>query len=296
MMTSEVSYKPMIGVVLINYNGFNLTCDCIDSLLRSDYRNYRIYLIDNASPDGSGHRLASKYSQVADVVLSNDNLGTAGANNLGIEHAFQDGCDAALILNNDTDIPADALSKMVSQYRSNCVVVPLITYYSKPDYAWYAGGYFDKFCNARHDGMGEPVDESDCIRDVDYAPTCCFLLPRQIYEIVGGFDEDYFMYWEDVDYCLQLKKHGIPIRYVPTARILHKVSASSGGEGSPFSYYYSARNRLYGIDKLKLPFKTWLWARFALLRGLIVRKNECKYAAKVLRDYRSGIRGRVELS
>ena len=295
MLNSSLS-EPTIGIVIINFNGFELTCDCVDSILRADYEYYRIYIIDNASTDGSGTCLESKYSKFANVLLSEENLGTTGANNIGMERAFRDGCDAALILNNDTVLPEEAISSLVSQYDPKRVVVPLIVYYSNPELAWYAGGHLDHFNNARHDGMRKSVDTSDFNRDVTYAPTCCFLIPRAVYDIVGAFDENYFMYWEDVDYCIQLRRHDIPIRYVPGAKIFHRVSASSGGEGSPFGYYYSTRNRLYGIDKLKLPKRTWLWARLALLRGVISGNSEFKYASKAWKDYRNGIRGRVELN
>lgn len=288
--------QPMIGIVIINYNGLDLTVDCIASIDRSNYSNYRLILIDNNSPDGSGELLKSIYGSVHTVILSGENKGTSGANNLGMRVAFEQGCDYVLLLNNDTVLFPDTLEKLIAGSGGAYVGVPHISYYSMPEVSWYAGGYFDVFNNARHSGMGKKLDrEKSASGFVGYAPTCCFLIPKPIYEDVGEFDEGYFMYWEDTDYCIRINRKRHKILYISDADILHKVSASSGGEGSAFGYYYSVRNRLYGIDKLKMGLRSFVWARLALLRGLLSKRDECKFAFRAWRDYRLGNMGYVDL-
>lgn len=288
--------KPKVGIILINYNGLELTRDCVDSILSSTFNNWRILVIDNASSDGSSLALRGEFASVATVILSERNTGTSGANNLGLHWAFSHGCDYALILNNDTVLPKNSLSELIEHADSEGVTVPSIAFYSEPTRAWYAGGHFDVFGTARHEGKGDLIDTRSGDRYVSYAPTCCFLISKNAYNKVGLFDETYFMYWEDVDYCIRLNREGVKIKYVPSAVILHKVSASSGGEGNPLSGYYSIRNRLYGIDRLRLGIRPWLWARCALIKAFLSHRDEYKYARRAWEDYKAGLMGSVELN
>lgn len=292
------SNEPSIAIVVINFNGFEITAGCVRSIENSDYVNWHIFLIDNASTDDSGRRLLDAYQQNENitVILSSNNSGTSGANNLGLKKAFKLGFDYVLLLNNDTELLVDSLRNLIGDADETLVRVPLITYAANPNLAWYAGGFFDRFMNSRHYGMKEEVERLGKQKQlVEYAPTCCFLIPQQVYNAVGGFDEDYFMYWEDVDYCIKLKRNNIDIEYDPSSEIRHKVSLSSGGEGNPRTYYYCIRNRLYGVDKLQLGIRPWLWARLSLLKSFLLRNNENQFGFKAWKDYKSHNLGYADL-
>lgn len=275
-----------IGVIIVNYCGGNDTCECIQNLRDNDYRMLEIYVIDNNSSDRSCEVIEYKYPDIK-IIHLDENIGFGGANNIGIERAFGDGCDAVLLLNNDTVVERRAIGKLVAAINDETVSVPLMLYYDEPDIVWYGGGHFDSFGIPRHDYFKEPqiaVEKKQ--RPVSFATGCCMLIPKHVYERVGGFDITYFLYWEDADLSIRFAKNGIHILFCPEAIIWHKVSTSTGGEGSPFTYYYETRNRLYAISKFHLGLKTKIWAYLGLFRGVCSRKPQYIHAFKAWRDYR----------
>lgn len=275
-----------VGVILVNYRGADDTCECIKSLGDSDFQSLKVYVVDNDSGDGSCETIESRCPGVK-VIPLDENVGFGGANNVGMERAFHDGCDATLLLNNDTVVDGQMLSVLADSADNATVTVPLMLYFGEPDTVWYGGGHFDDFGIPRHDHFKEP--RSTVVStpvQVGFATGCCIFIPKSVYEQVGGFDESYFLYWEDADLSLRFAQNGVRILFCPQAVLWHKVSVSTGGEGSPFSYYYETRNRLYAIDKYGLGPKTRLWAYLGLLRGVLSRNSQYVYALKAWRDYR----------
>jgi GT2 family glycosyltransferase len=117
------------------------------------------------------------------------------------------------------------------------------------------------------------------------------LIPKWVWGKCGGFDPTYFMYWEDVDLSIRMERSGVRIKFVPEAKLWHKVSSSVGGEHSSLAYYYASRNRLYGIRKLSLGLIPRLWAYGGILQGIISREPINEYAAQAYIDYRRGSMG-----
>lgn len=275
-----------VGVILVNYRGADDTCECIESLRVGNFLSLEVYVVDNNSADGSCEAIEARCPE-AKVVQLDENIGFGAANNVGMERAFQDGCDAVLLLNNDTVVDRGMVSELASAADDATVTVPLMLYFGKPDTIWYGGGHFDAFGIPRHDHFKEPKSSvgGEPVQ-VGFATGCCMLIPKPVYERVGGFDEVYFLYWEDADLSLRFAQKGVRILFCPQAVLYHKVSVSTGGEGSPFSYYYETRNRLYAIDKFGLGFKTRLWAYLGLLRGVFSRSPQYVHALKAWRDYR----------
>ena len=275
-----------VGVILVNYRDADDTCECIESLRGSDFQSLEVYVIDNDSGDGSCEAIGSRCPEAKVIPLS-ENIGFGGANNVGMERAFCDGCEAVLLLNNDTIVDKRTISVLAEAVDDATVTVPLMLYFDEPDTVWYGGGHFDHFGIPRHDHFKEPrifVDDEPV--QVDFATGCCIFIPKHVYERVGGFDESYFLYWEDADLSLRFAQNDVHILFCPKSVLWHKVSASTGGEGSPFSYYYETRNRLYAIDKFRLGFKTRLWAYLGLLRGVFSQKPQYENAFKAWCDYR----------
>lgn len=275
-----------VGVILVNYCGADDTCECIESLRNSDFPSLEVYVVDNNSADGSCGAIEVRCPE-AKVVPLNENVGFGGANNVGMERAFRDGCDAALLLNNDTVVDGRMVSVLADAADDATVAVPLMLYFDEPDTVWYGGGHFDGFGIPRHDHFKEPRSSiGGAPARVGFATGCCIFIPKPVYKRVGGFDESYFLYWEDADLSLRFAQKGVRILFCPQAVLWHKVSVSTGGEGSPFSYYYEARNRLYAIDKFRLGLKTRLWAYLGLLRGMLSRNPQYVHALKAWQDYR----------
>lgn len=275
-----------VGVILVNYRGAEDTCECIESLMSSDFQSLEVYVVDNDSGDGSCGAIESRCPGAKVIPLA-ENIGFGGANNVGMERAFRDGCDAVLLLNNDTVVDREMVGELASAAGDATVTVPLMLYFGEADMVWYGGGHFDAFGIPRHDHFKESRSTVDArMKQVGFATGCCVFIPKPVYECVGGFDESYFLYWEDADLSLRFAQNNVRILFCPQAVLWHKVSASTGGEGSPFSYYYETRNRLYAIEKFRLGFKTRFWAYLGLLRGICSRKPQYEHALKAWRDYR----------
>jgi GT2 family glycosyltransferase len=245
----------LVYIILVNYNGYKDTIECVNSLKKINYKNYKIIIVDNASSDDSLNILRQKTNNSI-IIESKKNLGFAGGNNLGIKYALNHDADYIMLLNNDTLVKIDFLDNMINSFNKNNKVGLVgckIMYHPKKSIIWYGGGYIDwfKFIGA-HYGMRQ-IDNGQCDdeKEIDFMTGCCMLIKREVFEKVGLLSEDYFMYFEDVDFCVKVRNGGYKIWYNPKAIIYHKVGLSSGGEESPFSIKWCTRNRLLFMNKYK---------------------------------------------
>lgn len=290
----NVPDKGRIGVILVNYCGEQDTYECIESIRSSTYTDVKIYVLDNASPDGSGASLAKKYAESTDVQvkLLPENIGFGLANNAGMQMAQKDGCSYLLLLNNDTVIADDMISLLAEQANANTITVPLMLFHSEPECIWYAGGESDPLKVFTHEHEGEIATDIELVdHDVVFATGCCIMLPAQAYVDTGGFSPDYFLYWEDADWSIRLMRAGYTIRFVAEAKLWHKISASTGGSKSPLVGYYSLRNRFYTIRKYNLGSLAMARTYLALLYARIAKKPNQVFADLAWRDYKAGNMG-----
>lgn len=246
-----------IGIVVLNYNGLENTLECLDSLKRIDKKgfNSEIIVVDNASTDGSAEAL----SKVKGIHLINNltNLGFCGGNNIGIKEALKRGASHVLILNNDVIVKEDFLSNLLKTKAD--ITSPKIYFaagfefhksrYKKESLGkiiWYAGAKIDwQNIIGIHIGVDE-VDHGQFSKShqIDLATGACMLVKREVFEKIGYFDEKYFLYLEDMDFCVRAKKAHFKILFQPHATIWHKNATSTGGSGSSLQDYFITRNRL----------------------------------------------------
>lgn len=276
-----------ICVVVVNWNGKNNTLECLNSLTQLETTGFKVtvVVVDNGSEDGSQEAVGrfiegSEDSQFSGIRLieNKENLGFAGGNNVGLRLALEEGMDFALVLNNDTVVGRELLIellKVAREYKDTGVLSPKIYFapgfefhrdrYQKQELGsiiWYAGGLID-WDNVY--GSNRGVDEFDkeqydMVEDSDFATGACMLIKSEVLETTGFFDENYFMYLEDLDFCWRAKQAGWRVLYAPPAHLWHKVAQSSG-IGSKLNDYYITRNRLlFGMRYA--PLRT----KFALLR------------------------------
>lgn len=244
-----------IGIVTVLYNSEDVLDDFFASLARQDQRDFKLYVIDNGATTAGidkARRLAERYRIEAEMVFNAANVGVAKGNNQGITMALHDGCGYVLLANNDTDFPANTLSTLLAQMSSGeLAATPKILYHGPDKMVWYAGGRIDAWTmRVPHIGMrSRDQGQFDAALYTAYAPTCFMMLSADVFARVGLMDETYFVYYDDTDFVWRLTRAGLRIRYVPDAVVLHKVSTSTGGERSPFSLYYTNRNRIYFIRK-----------------------------------------------
>lgn len=245
----------------MNFHANKDTLECLQSLKKLNDEKYKKYIVLVSVEEQEN---IVELEGLADVVLHTKNTGFSGNHNLGISYAFdQLNCDFVLLLNNDTIVDAGLLSALLTTAQKHtgklAVFSPKIYFapgheYHKTSYEstergkvlWYAGGCID-FNNAygTHRGVDE-VDHGqfDDISVTEFATGCCMLIPRITYQRVGLLDERYFLYWEDTDYSMRVKKAGGELWYVPNAVVWHKNAGSTGGSGSNMHIYYQTRNRI----------------------------------------------------
>jgi GT2 family glycosyltransferase len=221
-----------VAAVVLSWNGRDDTLACLNSL---DGEGAEVIVVDNASEDGSADAAAEAG---AEVIRNVRNLGYAGGMNVGIRAALDRGADAVLLLNNDVELEPGAVGALAAVEDAGAVC-PVVVFADDPGRVWYAGADFDpkRGYNGRHrTELTATETERICGAAV--------LIPRGTIERLGGFDEQLFAYVEDADWSLRVRDAGLPLLVTPTARARHKVSASTGGEGSPDAIYYSVRNLL----------------------------------------------------
>ena len=271
-----------VGIVVVNYNGLEYSCACIDSLLSMNGTTHDIILVDNGSTDGSGEVIFRRYGDGIVYVSLSENGGVTRGNNAGIVQAKQLGCDYVLFLNNDTEVEPDFLDVMLkASIRDGlCLVVPkIVCAFDRARLDHWIGIEYDWWRSKPQDHKLYPVDvpEYDVGRQIKVASTCCLLVPIGVFAAIGGMDEQYFMYYDDADFTIRASRAGYRIMYEPKARIYHKGSGSTTQQASFFQYYLLTRNVFYFYRKLcpdplaKIYFLscTYLHAWAAFLRATL---------------------------
>lgn len=289
----------MIGVLTVTYNAAAHLRPFLECCAAQRGVDFELLVIDNASSDGSRALVQGFEALQATLIANRENIGYAGACNQGLRHFMQRGIREVLFINNDTEFGPELFASLLEQRRLHAAdaVTPRITYFSRPDHDWYAGGRFVfwKGFQGEHVGEGLPhvAAAVEKPRWTEVAPGCCLLFGMEVFERIGLFDERYFVYFEDTDLLLRMKRSGLHLLYVPGITVAHKVSLSTGGELSPFSIRYYQRNQIYllrkhfgrGVLALQLPIVVG-----KVLLRLLLRQDRPAQAVLRLRSIAEGLR------
>lgn len=247
------SPKLTVGVVVLNYNGKDLTEVCLRSLLASSNPNITIFVVDNASTDGSVEYLRSKFPEV--TILENpENLGVTGGRNCGFRAVCQQGMDYVLSLDNDVRIEPQAIDELLKVANSDCqigILGPKTYHDDGSGLLQCVGGTISYTENVTAErGANQPDrGQYDRIEDVDYFPGCAFMARREVFEQLDFLDEDFYGYGhEDTDFCTRAARLGYRIVYVPTAVMWHGGSSTIGSYSSR-KKYLEAVNSIYYVRK-----------------------------------------------
>ena len=286
-----MSEQPLVGIVIVNYNGAGYQNECIHSIFAAGYDNIRIIVVDNASTDGSMELLNEFQDERIIKIYHRENGGVAQGNNIGIRKSIELGCEYSLLLNNDTVVTPGFLQKLVNVEKD--IVCPKIYYYNSDKIIWYGGGKFVKWKgNSTHLHFKKKDEGIKYKKYYDYAPTCCLLINNRVFGTVGEMDEKYFLYYDDSDFLYRANKKGYKVFFCPESVIFHKVSLATGGDKSPTSLYYSNRNRFYFIKKNKLGLFAKLFAYFSrkikILISKIKRTTDWIYIREGMKDFKNG--------
>ncbi len=256
--------SPLVYIIILNWNGKEDTIECLHSVQGVDYPCYRILVVDNASSDGSPEAIHAAFPKV-ELIVNESNLGFAAGNNVGIEHALEEGADYVFLVNNDTTVDRKILMELVKACEAGPAIglaSPKVYYYARPNIIYYAGAkrrwplLFPKPIGTGEEDCGQ----HDAVREVDYVWGQAMFIKRQVIEDIGLLDPGFFMYYEDCDYCLRAAAAGYKIIYVPMALMWHKIARGTEGDNLT-RWQYKVMSMLHFYKK---------YSRFGLPQAMLL--------------------------
>ncbi|MCW9706041.1 glycosyltransferase family 2 protein [Fodinibius salsisoli] len=292
----NISLTPRIFIILVNWNGWQDTIECLHSLDNLDYPNYSVIVVDNGSTDGSPEKISRAFPQVH-LIESDQNLGFAGGNNLGIEQALNEGTDYVWLLNNDTVVDPDALSHLVQRMEKDTNIgicgSKLIYYHQRDTIQVLGGGSHNKWLATtnnfgQHQSVETSFNPQQIEENLDFVIGASMLVSRRFLNEVGWLSEDYFLYYEELDWGIRAKPQ-FSLGFAPESVVYHKEGASTGGNQlqranrSEKSDYYQLKNRLkftYKFFPLYLPC-AYLSIFYALINR--VRRGQWKRIPMIIK-------------
>ncbi len=264
--------KPKVSIILLNFNNHHFTLDCIRSLGEVTYPNLETIVVDNGSKRESVEAIKSAYPDTM-LLDTGVNRGFTGGNNVGIDYALKHGADYIMLLNNDTTVAPDMFDLLIDVMEKDPsigVTGPMIYYYDDPNLIWSVGGSIDwKHGTSSMVGLNEK-DQGQFGSEttpVDFISGCALLGRRNVWEKVGGLDDDFFIYYEETEWCVRAGRAGFKLAYVPKAKMWHKIPLEARATSS-WAYYYMTRNRFLFLRKTRAGFETWLRVWFEYIRTM----------------------------
>ena len=261
-MAEERSILPFVSIIIINWQNWPDTQECLESVLKLNYPNYQIILIDNGSKDGSVVKAEEfitwhQDSPAIELVKLPQNLGFAGGNNVGIKKALDRGSKYILLLNNDTLFPQKNFLKKMVEYAENHQRVGMMTpkiYYAqsylenpRDPIIWFGGGRIDwlklnpiQVGYNQKEKISAGKNKKPCL--ADWLTGCCLLVRSKMIREIGLMREDFFLYFEDTDWSFRAREKKWKLVYFPSTWILHKVARSTREFSSNY-IYYNTRNK-----------------------------------------------------
>jgi GT2 family glycosyltransferase len=281
-----LSSNPQVDCIVLNWNGWQDTISCLDSFAKCTYPSLRVIVVDNGSADDSVARIRAAHPDI--LLLENSkNLGFAGGNNVGIGYALTHGAEYLWLLNNDTEPAPDALCALVEKAMSDRTIgaAASICYFADAPskiQAWAGArvnlwiGYSRLNTEPRPDNWFHTLNGTS------------MLMSRSAVEDVGMLDEDFFLYWEDTEFCLRLRKKGWKIAAAPHSHVLHKVNASTQGNWSLLDRYYTASGlRLLQLHSPAPRFASLMFLTIRFARRLLrLQFARCRSVLAGIQDYR----------
>ncbi|WP_169560516.1 glycosyltransferase family 2 protein [Nevskia ramosa] len=247
----NLSVEPSVAIILVNWNGWKDTQACLESLTKISYKNKKIFVIDNGSTDNSVAIL--KGSEILfDVLVSDRNLGFGGGCNIGIEKALPY-FEYIWLLNNDTKLDAECLRHLVEEIENDeslGAVGSVLKYMHDASkiQAWGGGKVNFLLGTTKHFKEARPQPSNF------YLTAASLLFRKKALQEVGKFDENFFMYWEDVDLNFRLKRAGWKILVAEKSIVFHKESASLGKSNPLLIEYFNKSAWLFFKKHGKFPF------------------------------------------
>ncbi|UII30980.1 glycosyltransferase family 2 protein [Fulvivirga ulvae] len=271
--------EPLVSIVSINYNSTVQTKELLESLRKVDYKNLEIIIVDNGSANRDIETIVDEFPE-ANFIMNPDNLGFAGGNNVAIKEARG---EYVFFVNNDAELTPDCIQPLLEtfrQFNDAGAVSPKFHYFSKPGVIEYAGYSPISAITGRNDTIGaneKDQGQYDQVSVTHYTHGGGMMVPKKVIDEVGPMPEEYFLYYEEFDWCEMMKKAGYKIYYQPKALVCHKVSASIG-QDSTLKTYYLTRNRILFMRRNKNSISYAIFLTFLMF--FTIPKNVLSFISK----------------
>ena len=240
---------PKVGIIILNWNSYEVTQDCLLSLRKVDYPDFEVVVVDNASVGPAADKMAEVFPEIR-LIKNSTNLGFTGGNNVGIRDMLTRNLDYLLLLNNDTVVAPNFLSELVQAAERDVkigMLNPKIYFFEPSDRIWYAGGEHKPWWSfPKHFGLHERDNgKYDHSREVSFVTGCALLVKVPVVRQIGLLDETFFHSFEDVDWSLRASRAGFKAVYVPAAVVWHRDAyVTRKHAGKDFKDFYNIRNSI----------------------------------------------------
>lgn len=286
-ITKSESDHPYVWIVILTYNNYKDTEDCLKSLCKLRYQRRKVVLVDNGSSDGTPNLVRERFPDVV-VIENGQNLGVSAGYNVGFRYALHSGADYIFMINNDTVVDHEMLDHLVTATKEPNVgiLMPVVYYYDNKQEIWSAGAYYRPFPPAI---VMEKCVYQDRYHELQYAISCGLLITRKAFEIVGLFDENFLFLWDDLDFSRRVRNGGLRILQVPQARMWHKVSRTTNPHSSLFWQTHGESGVIfYRRHGRPFVFMTLIHLGYFALREFII-KWRLKFLVPFLKGVQSGL-------
>lgn len=266
-----LNFESKLFIYILNWNQADMTVACAQSILAQEGAcQFDLFIIDNGSTDDSLQIFQRELPNIA-LIKNKENLGFQGGMNAGIRHALKENAEYIMLLNNDTIAAPDMLAQLINFFPEEAgLVSPGNYYHENRNYLCSLGGNFHPvFLEVLGipKSFYKPPNE---IQQYEFLPAHAWLFKKEVFEMVGLFDETYFpIYYDDLDFCYRMTKKKIKAFLIPQSKIFHRVSMSVGGRNSPKERYLMARNSGYYFRKNMKYWQAPIIFTFRLGSGLL---------------------------
>ena len=253
----NIKQNPLVSIIILNWNGYKDTIDCLTSLSKCINENFEVILVDNGSTDGSAvilskwiedkingqgerkFKLITDDSIISDIekfipvflIENKENFGFARGNNIGITMALKHNASYVLLLNNDTVVTDDFLGILLNFFEAHAeysAATPQIRYFDKPDIIWNCGGAISNFGSRKYYYNDKPIISLPAIDflDISFVTGCALIMKSDLVRKIGLLTEAFFFGEEDIEFSLRMKRNNIRTACVMKSLIFHKVNSS----------------------------------------------------------------------
>ena len=290
--------NPAVCVCILTFNNYMDTIECVQSLRKQNFENYSIIIVNNGSTDDSINHIKNRFPNL-EILDIPQNVGVPSGFNVGIQWAILHQFEYVLLLNNDTVVAPNLLSRLVYHHQNikDCgMSMPKILFYNREHInlnnhidkdqrkdVWSDGGYFRKFPPGIIQKDNRKTVNFNKVRQIEYAPACGLLITCNVFKKVGLFDPGYFFFFEDWDFSIRVRKAGYQIWCDPAAVLWHKVSVSTKKNHKLYWFVMGESMIRFFRRHFSLP-SSFLQVTYRVLRDICIENN-----TKYVKHYINGI-------